>query len=124
MRTRVGVGVVIAMLVITFNSVSAQTSGAPQFTHSELRKMIQEAHTEQQYKLLASYYRSQQQAFEQQAKAEKVEWVRRSRDVTGLAAKYPRPVDSSKNRYEYFTYKAGQMGNQAAHYESLSSDAQ
>jgi hypothetical protein len=124
MRNRVGVGVLIVALVIAFNSVSAQTFGAPHYTHSELRKMIQEAHTEQQYKILASYFRSQQQTFEQQAQAEKVEWDRRSQNVTGPAAKYPRPVDSSKNRYEYFTYEARQMNKQATHYESLSDKAQ
>ena len=86
--------------------------------------MIQAAHTEEQYKVLATYFRSQQQTFEQQAQAEKVEWDRRSQNVTGPAAKYPRPVDSSKNRYEYFTYEARQMNEQAAHYESLSAKAQ
>jgi hypothetical protein len=124
MKNKLGVGVAIAMLVIAFNSVFAQASGTPHYTHSELRKMTQEAHTEQQYKVLASYYRSQQQAFEQQAQAERVEWIRRSQNVTSLAAKYPRPVDSSKNRYEYLTYEAGQMSQQAAHFESLSARAQ
>ena len=44
--------------------------------------------------------------------------------VAGMAAKYPRPVDSSRNRYEYFLYEAGQMSQQAEHYESLSARAQ
>ena len=124
MRTRLGVGVIIAMLVATFNVAHAQTTSAPHYTHSDLHKMIQAAHTEEQYKVLATYFRSQQQTFEQQAQAEKVEWDRRSQNVTGPAAKYPRPVDSSKNRYEYFTYEARQMNEQAAHYESLSAKAQ
>lgn len=124
MRSTVGVGVIIAMLVATFSIAYAQTPGAQHYTHSELRKMSQEAHTEQQYRVLASYYRSQQQAFAQQAQAEKVEWDRRSQNVIGPAAKYPRPVDSSKNRYEYFTYEADQMSQQAAHYESLSARTQ
>jgi hypothetical protein len=123
MRTRVGVGVVMAILITTFVVAHAQPTSAPHYTHSELRKMIQEAHTDQQYKVLASYFRSQQQTFERQAQAEKVEWDRRSQNVTGAVAKYPRPVDSSKNRYEYFTYEAQQMGQQAAHYESLASGA-
>lgn len=125
MRTKLGVGVIIAMFVTTFNVVApAQTASAPHYTHSELRKMVQEAHTEQQYKELASYFRSRQQTFEQQAQVEKREWARRSQNVTSLAAKYPRPVDSSKNRYEYFNYEARQMSQQAEHYESLSGKAQ
>ena len=124
MKTRLGVGVIIAMFVIAFNVAPAQTASAPRYTHSELRKMVQEAHTEQQYKELASYFRSRQQAFEQQAQVEKVEWSRRSQNVTSMAAKYPRPVDSSRNRYEYFIYEAGKMSQQAEHYESLSARAQ
>lgn len=124
MKTRGGVGVIIAMLVTTFNVAHAQPTNAPYYSHSELRKMIQEAHTDQQYKELASYFRSRQQAFEQQAQAEKLEWARQGQTVTGSAAKYPRPVDSSKNRYEYLTYEAVQMSQRAAHYESLSATAQ
>jgi hypothetical protein len=86
--------------------------------------MIQEAHTDQQYNELASYFRSRQQGYEQQAQAEKHEWAQRSQDVTSVAAKYPRPVDSSKNRYEYFTYEAGKMSEQAAHYERLAGKTQ
>jgi len=124
MRTRLGVGVIIALLVAAFNVAPAQTASAPHYTRSELRKMVQEAQTEQQYRELASYFQSRQQAYEQEAQAEKLEWERRSQNVTSLAAKYPRPVDSSKNRYEYFTYMAGQMSQQAAHYESLSAQTQ
>jgi parvulin-like peptidyl-prolyl isomerase len=124
MRTRLGVGVIIAILAATFNVAHAQPASAPHYTHAELRKMVQEAHTEQQFKELASYFRSRQQAYEQQAQTEKLEWEHRSENVTSVAAKYPRPVDSSKNRYEYFTYEAGQMSEQAAHYERLSGKAQ
>lgn len=123
MRTRIGVGVIMAILVTTFIVAQAQPTSAPHYTHSELRKMIQEAHTEQQYRVLAFYFRSQQQILERQAQAEKVEWDRASQDVTGPVAKYPRPVDSSKNRYEYFTFEGQQMSQKAAHYESLASSA-
>ena len=124
MKTRLGAGLVIAVLVATFSAAQAQDASAPHYTRSELHKMIKEAHTEQEYKVLAVYFREQQQAFAQQAKAEKLEWVRRSQDVTGPVGKYPRPVDSSRNRYEYLTYKADQMNQQAAHYESLSARSQ
>jgi hypothetical protein len=119
MRTRLGVGVIIAMLAATFNVAHAQPTNVPHYSHSELRKMIQEAHTEQQYRELASYFRSRQQTYEQQAQTEKLEWIHRSQNVTSVAAKYPRPADSSKSSYEYFTYKAGQMSQQAAYYERL-----
>ena len=124
MRTRLGVGVIIAILVASLNVAHAQPTNAPHYSHSQLRKMIQEAHTDQQYKELASYFRSRQDGYEQQAQAEKLEWIRRSQNATSVAAKYPRPADSSKNRYEYLTYEAGQMSQRAAHYESLTEKVQ
>jgi hypothetical protein len=86
--------------------------------------MIRDAHTAQQYHEIATYFESRQQSFEQQAQSEKLEWKRRSQNVTGPAAKYPRPVDSSRNRYEYFTYEAQQMAQQVQHFESLSAKSQ
>ena len=106
------------------SGIAYADSGAPvKYSNSELRKMEQEAHTTQQYQALASYFRSRQQTFEQQAQSEKAEWERRSQNVMGPAAKYPRPVDSSRNRYEYFTYEAQQMSQQAAHYEGLAANS-
>jgi hypothetical protein len=81
--------------------------------------MMREARTADQYRTLADYFRSQQQHIELQAQAEKEEWQRRSQNVSGPAAKYPRPVDSSRNRYEYFSCEAQEMQRQAAHYDDL-----
>ena len=122
MWTRIGFAVTIAVIVTTLSTVSAETP-APHYGHSELRKMMQDAHSAPQYQALAAYFRSRQGEFAQQAQSEKREWERRSQNVAGSAAKYPRPGDSSKNRYEYLTYEAQQMSQQAAHYESLSSSA-
>jgi hypothetical protein len=100
-----------------------RTASGTQYGNADLKKMIHEAHTTQQYQALAAFFRSRQQAMEQQAKEEKAEWERRSQITTGIAQKYPRPVDSSRNRYEYFPYEAEQMSQQAAHYESLAASA-
>src|SRR5579863_2570665 len=103
------VGVILAPL-----AVAADPTNPPQVGKSELRRMMHDAHTSSQYRALAVYFRGQQQHFEQQAQAEKAEWIRRSANVSGPAAKYPRPVDSSRNRYEYFTSEAQEMDHQAA----------
>jgi hypothetical protein len=113
----------LALSISTMSLASAEPSPAVHYSHSEVQKMIREARTPQQFETLASYFRTQQQGFEKQAQSEKQEWERRSQNVTGPDAKYPRPVDSSRNRYEYFTYEAGQMAQQAAHFESLSASA-
>lgn len=102
----------------------ADESSAPSYTKAELHKLASEAHSSEQYRALAKYFRAQQTKYQRQAQEEKAEWERRSQNVTGPAAKYPRPVDSSRDRYEYFEYKVGLMDQQASHYENLAASAQ
>ncbi len=107
--------------------VSVVCSGqptSPSYNHAELRKMISEAHTAAQYKALATYFSSQQKSYEQRAAEEKQEWERRSQVNAALYRKYPRPEDSSRNRYEYFAYEAQQMNAQASHYQRLAASVQ
>jgi len=108
--------------MLTSAGAGADSNSSSQIAKSELRRMIRDAHTQEQYVVLAKYFRAQQQHFEQEAQAEKVEWIRRSANVSGPAAKYPRPVDSSKNRYEYFSAEANEMDLKASHYEALSAN--
>ena len=119
---RSAIAAAVVLTAVTFSY--AEPTSAPQFSKTELQRMMKEAHTPQQYKTLADYFKSQQQKYQQQAQSEKQEWDRRSQNVTGPAAKYPRPVDSSRNRYEYFAYEAQQMSHQAAHYDELAASAQ
>jgi hypothetical protein len=118
----------VSLLVLGFavmvSSTSAEPTTVPQYDKAEIQSLIRLAHTSEQYRTLAGYFRARQKTFEGQAEVEKEEWVRRSQNVTGPSAKYPRPVDSSKNRYEYFTYRADQMAQQAVHYEMLASKVQ
>jgi hypothetical protein len=114
----------VAVAVSATGPIYAQPSDHRGYTQSEVKQMIRDAHTAQQYHDLATYFRERQQYFEQQAQSEKIEWDRRSQNVTGPAAKYPRPVDSSRNRYEYFTYEAQQMASRADYFDSLSVKSQ
>jgi hypothetical protein len=116
--------VTIALSVAACGTLCAQPSDGHKHSQSEIKQMIRDAHSAQQYHEIAAYFESRQQSFEQQAQSEKLEWERRSQNVTGPAAKYPRPVDSSRNRYEYFSYEAQQMALQAQHFESLSAKSQ
>jgi hypothetical protein len=110
----------VAVAVSATGLICAQPPDHRPYTQSEIKQMIRDAHTPQQYHDLAVYFRGRQQDFEQQAQSEKIEWDRRSQITAASYQKYPRPADSSRNRYEYFTYEAQQMSDQAAHYESLS----
>jgi len=80
---------------------------------------MREAHSPNEYRALAGYYGEQQTSYLKQAAEEKQEWVRRSQNIVGVAAKYPRPVDSARNLYEYYMYKASQMGALSLKYSQL-----
>ncbi len=116
--------IVTSLIVLAAGMAYAESQTDADYSRAELQSMIRSAHSTQQYQALATYFRSRQEALEKQAMAEKAELDRRSQITAAAYQKYPRPVDSSRNRYEYFTYEANQMGQQAAHYESLSSNPQ
>jgi len=120
MRIKAQIACALLACAACAGMVRAESASAPTYSRGELKKMMSEAHTTEQYMTLASYFRWRQQQFEQQAHGQLVFWAQRSMNVSLPAAKYPTPVDSSKNRYDYFTYEAQQMSRKAAHYESLS----
>lgn len=123
MDVRLQLGIVLTAFVVMPGSILAQAITYGNYTHRELKKMAHEAHTTEQYETLASYYRFRQQKFQQEARGEFAEWIRRWRMGTTFASKYPRPEDSSKYRYEYFSYEAQEMGDKADQYEKLAAGA-
>jgi hypothetical protein len=124
MTKLIPVAVTLALAFATIEVVQVRAADITHYSQTEVRQMIRDAHSVEQYKTLASFFRARQQAFEQQAQSEKAEWDRRSQIAAASYEKYPRPADSSRNRYEYFTYEASQMSQQAAHFESLSATAE
>jgi len=120
MRVKLAMACAVLTCAVASMAVRAAAPPAQSLSRAELKKMIQDAHTTEDYLTLASYFRWRQQQFEQEAHDELAFWAKRSMNVSLEAAKYPRPEDSSKNRYEYFTYEAQKMSAQAAHYDSLS----
>jgi hypothetical protein len=85
-------------------------------TQAQLNQLAREAHTPEQYQALAAHYANEQKEFLQQAANAKAEWERRSQNVMGVLAKYPRPVDSAKYLYDYFVEKANEAGLRSAKY--------
>jgi hypothetical protein len=121
MRTNIQLACALLACVLTSGVARAESPAPANYSRSEVKSMIRDAHTTEQYMTLASYFRWRQQQFEQQAHEQITWWAQRSMNVSlPEAAKYPSPADSSRYRYEYFNYEAQQMSRQAAHYESLS----
>jgi hypothetical protein len=110
--------------ILIASAVAAGQSTSPSYSHAELKKMIGEAHSAEQYEILAIYFRSQAKCYKQKAAEEKQELWRRLQVDAALYQKYPRPVDSSRNRYEYFAYEAQLMNMQASRYEEQAASAQ
>ena len=123
MKLTLRIGFTLLAFALASGVGGAESANAPIYSRSELKKMVHDAHTPEEYRVLASYYRMRQQQFTDQAHDEIVWFAKRSMNVSLAAAKYPAPADSSRNRYEYFNYEAEQMGKQAARYESLAAGA-
>ena len=113
-----------ALIGATISLARSEPVASSKDSKAEIKQMERNAHTAVQYQALSAYFSDRQKWFEQQAQSEKEEWERRSQNTMGPAAKYPRPVDSSKNRYEYFSYEASQMNQQAAKYQALADKSQ
>jgi hypothetical protein len=118
-----------AILSLAFAGVaSSQSANTPaanetHYTQAQLKQLLHEAHSPEQYKVLASYFAGRHDYYAQQASEEKQEWVRRSQNVMVVAAKYPRPVDSARYLYEYYLLKATEQGDLAVKYGQLAAPA-
>jgi hypothetical protein len=91
------------------------------YTQAQLKQLVVSAHAPEQYKALANYFATRHDDYLRQATEEKKEWERRSQNVMGVLAKYPRPVDSARNLYEYYMYKAAEAQTLQAKYERQAS---
>jgi hypothetical protein len=116
-----------AACVLSFalaNAGSAQAMTAPQeqaalCAKAHLKQLVREAHTPEQYNALADCYEKLQKDYLEQAAEEKQEWERRNLNVMASAAKYPRPVDSARNLYEYDLSMASQAEKLSLKYSQL-----
>src|SRR5580658_2093386 len=124
MTRRIQVLAAIAAFTVGAGLAHAQNSMNAGMSQAQAEQMLHSARTVEQYQMLAGYFHERQLVFEEKAQEEKAEWDRRSQITAASYQKYPRPADSSRNRYEYFTYEAQQMAQQAAHFESLSTSTQ
>ena len=102
-------------------STATFTETGAHYTQAQVKELALNAHAPAQFMVLASYYGAQKADYLRQAAEEKKELERMSQNITGNSAKYPRPVDSARNLYEYYMYKAGEAGTLEAKYNRLAS---
>ncbi|KAA6456662.1 hypothetical protein DYQ86_24680 [Acidobacteria bacterium AB60] len=118
-----------AALLITLSSTACgaaeKASGDPrvEYSSAQIRKMVREAHTVQQYTVLADYYAIRHRMFKRKAAEEMHIWAERNAVITPLSEKWPRPVDSARNLHDYYEYKAGEAAELQAQSSKLADEA-
>jgi hypothetical protein len=124
MNVKLKVVIASALIAVATQMACAASQDKKDLSRAEIRKMVREAHTADQYRTLAAYFRDRQETLDQSARKEREEWEQEASGTTfSVAAKYPRPVDASRNRYEYLSAKAFEMSQKASYYEGLASVA-
>jgi hypothetical protein len=119
MNSKIYVACMAIALAAGSVAARADSSTPVKLNNGEVKQMERTAHTPEQYTELASYFRSRQQDFRQQAQSEVPLMAWRSQFTFSLYAKYPQPYMSARNRYDYFMYETNQMSQKAAYYEGL-----
>ena len=109
--------------VANAQATASSAENGTHYTQAQLKELTRDAHTPAQYSALAKVYGNQQNNYLQKAAEEKQLWIQRSQNIVSIAAKYPRPVDSARYLYEYYSTMAAESGQLAAKYGQLSSPA-
>lgn len=126
MTTRKSLAVAILLLILSVGSgsASATTPGdEPGYTPTQIHKMAKEARTVAEFTVLTDYYQTQRRMYQHKAAEEMHLWAERSAQITPLSEKWPRPVDSSRNRYQYFEHMADEAAALVDHYNKLADAA-
>lgn len=111
-------GIACALLIaLTSAGLHAAEGGSamPQYTHSQIKRMAREAHTPEQFSMLADYYATQQRMYAAKAVEMMHLWAQRN-ETYYRVEKWPRPVDSARNLHDYYEYKANQAAKLQAMY--------
>ncbi len=98
---------------------ASQSNSQPRYTQRQLRQMIRDAHTPDQYTAIANYYAGLQQEYLRKAEKEKKEWEEMSRENTWMGAKAPRPVDFKRDAYRMDEENATRAQSASAKYSHL-----
>jgi len=101
----------------------AAVKTAPRLSERKVQALAHAAHTEEALAAVADDYRSLEDLYRGRADEERLEWIRRSQaPAMGVWAKFPRPVDSARDLYEYDEQKADEMAALSAKYTRMAKD--
>lgn len=117
-----------ATLIVTLTSaggsaLAAKPGARPEYSTAEIRQMARDAHTVEQFSALADYYQVQRRMYQRKAAHQMHLWAERNAVMTPLSEKWPRPVDSARNLYEYYLQMADESASLVEHYNKLADAA-
>lgn len=123
-RILAAIGILVfALTAGTVRAEQKNSPNGPEYTGSQITKLAREAHTVEQYTVLADYYSARQRTYKRKAAEEMHLWALRSETSNPLGEKWPRPVDSARNLYEYYEYEIAQSAALFAKYDRLADAA-
>jgi tetratricopeptide (TPR) repeat protein len=109
----------LANQFFTANVPQSPGPATVQFSRGDLRQMMREAKTPEQYQTLATYFRGQERLCREKAQAEKEEYERCMNSPCG-SPKSPTRADTARHLREYYVSEADRMARLAEHYENQS----
>jgi hypothetical protein len=98
------------------------SEAATPITRAQIRRLMREAHTPEQYGTLADYYAEQDRLYTAKA-VEMMHLWRERNEVYFRVEKWPRPVDSARNLHDYYVYKASEAERLRVKYSQLADAA-
>ena len=107
----------------TVCAAATRPSEQPEYSSAQIRKMVKEAHTVQQYTVLADYYQARSRMFKQEAAEAMHLWAERNAVISPVYEKWPRPVDSAHNLYDYYVAMENDSAAKVAHFNQLADAA-
>ena len=107
----------------TVCAAATRPSDQPEYSGAQIRKMVKEARTVQQYTVLADYYQARSRMFKQKAAEEMHLWAERNAVISPVYEKWPRPVDSAHNLYDYYLAMENDSAAKVAYFNRLADTA-
>jgi len=113
----------LALTTPLLQATEQQSSDDAQYTSAQVRRLAREAHTAEEFGQLADYYAIRQRMYRRKAAEAMDLWAQRNAIITPLSEKWPRPVDSARNRYDYFEYEANHCAELSRKYSQMADAA-
>jgi small-conductance mechanosensitive channel len=115
----------VTLLMLGTAQLPAQDAAqATTISTKEAHSLMKTAHELAEYQELAAYFRQQEQSYRVKRDQELALWNTRAQGIAANQNKYPRPVDSAHNLYDYYAHETDHAAAQAQHYEQLTTVAQ